>query len=89
MRTTERQIPPQHPGLLTALRSLVAAEPGEAFWLWRLKFRTTDTNVRFDPSKYADSPKSDCAVSLQRLLDQNRLGDDGTKTSPVAPAGQL
>jgi hypothetical protein len=30
----------------------VAAEPGEAFWLWRLKFRTTDTQVRFDPSKY-------------------------------------
>src|SRR5262249_1521797 len=24
----------------------------EAFWLWRLKFRTTDTQVRFDPSKY-------------------------------------
>jgi hypothetical protein len=23
------------------------------------------------------------------MLDQNRLGDDGTKTSPVAPAGQL
>jgi hypothetical protein len=35
-----------------ALRGLVAAEPGEAFWLWRLKFRTTDTQVRFDPSKY-------------------------------------
>jgi hypothetical protein len=35
-----------------ALRSLVSAEPGEAFWLWRIKFRTIDTQVRFDPSKY-------------------------------------
>jgi hypothetical protein len=46
------QVAPRHPCLPKALRNLVAAEPGEAFWLWRLKFRTTDTNVRFDPSKY-------------------------------------
>ena len=31
---TLAQVAPQHPGLLKALRSLVAAEPGEAFWLW-------------------------------------------------------
>jgi len=37
----------------------VSAEPGEAFWLWRLKFRTTDTQVRFDPSKYGWSWVSD------------------------------
>jgi hypothetical protein len=49
---TLAQVAPKHPCLPKALRSLVAAEPGEAFWLWRLKFRTTDTNVRFDPSKY-------------------------------------
>jgi hypothetical protein len=30
----------------------VAARPGEAFWLRRLKFRTTATHVRFDPTKY-------------------------------------
>ena len=46
------QVAPKHPCLPKALRSLVSAEPGEAFWLWRLKFRTTDTQVRFDPSKY-------------------------------------
>jgi hypothetical protein len=46
------QVAPNHPCLPLALRSLVSAEPGEAFWLWRLKFRTTDTQVRFDPSKY-------------------------------------
>jgi hypothetical protein len=35
-----------------ALISLVRSEPTEAFWLWRLKFRTTDTHVGFDPNKY-------------------------------------
>jgi len=49
---TLTQVAPKHPCLPKALRSLVSAEPGEAFWLWRLKFRTADTNVRFDPSKY-------------------------------------
>jgi hypothetical protein len=49
---TLAHVAPSHPCLPKALRSLVSAEPGEAFWLWRLKFRTTDTNVRFDPSKY-------------------------------------
>jgi len=49
---TLAQVAPKHPCLPKALRRLVSAKPGEAFWLWRLKFRTTDTNVRFDPSKY-------------------------------------
>ena len=49
---TLAQVVPNHPCLPLALRSLVASEPGEAFWLWRLKFRTIDTQVRFDPSKY-------------------------------------
>jgi hypothetical protein len=49
---TLAQVAPKHPCLPKALRSLVAGTPGEAFWLWRLKLRTTDTNVRFDPSKY-------------------------------------
>ena len=42
------------PGILVCLKRSKALWPpsGEAFWLWRLKFRTTDTNVRFDPSKY-------------------------------------
>jgi len=56
---TLAQVAPKHPCLPKALRSLVAAEPGEAFWLWRLKFRTTDTQVRFDPSKYGWSWVSD------------------------------
>lgn len=56
---TLAQVAPQHPSLPKALRSLVAAEPGEAFWLWRLRFRTTDTQVRFDPSKYGWSWVSD------------------------------
>jgi hypothetical protein len=42
-----------------ALRNLGAATPGEAFWLWRLKLRTTDTQVCFDPSKYGWSWGSD------------------------------
>lgn len=45
-------VAPEHPSLPHALRSLVAATPGESFWLWRLKFRTTDTKVRFDPSQF-------------------------------------
>jgi hypothetical protein len=49
---TLAQVAPEHPSLPKALRSLVAARPGEAFCFWRLKFRTTDTQVRFDPTKY-------------------------------------
>src|SRR5215471_455405 len=49
---TLAQVAPKHPCLPKALKSLLSAEPGETFWLWRLKFRTTDTQVRFDPSKY-------------------------------------
>jgi hypothetical protein len=73
---TLAQVAPKHPCLPPALRSLVAAEPGEAFWLWRLKFRTTDTQVRFDPSKYgwgwvSDSvswviPTAGAIVALER-----------------------
>jgi hypothetical protein len=73
---TLAQVAPNHPSLPKALRSLVSAEPGEAFWLWRLKFRTTDTQVRFDPSKYgwgwvSDSvswviPTSGAILALER-----------------------
>jgi hypothetical protein len=35
---TLAQVAPKHPCLQRALRSLVAATPAEAFWLWRLKF---------------------------------------------------
>ena len=49
---TLAQVAPNHRSLPKALKSLLSAEPGETFWLWRLKFRTTDTQVRFDPSKY-------------------------------------
>src|SRR5215472_16077357 len=38
---TLAQVAPNHPCLPKTLRSLVSAEPGEAFRLWRLKFRTT------------------------------------------------
>ena len=56
---TLAQVAPKHPCLPKVLRSLVSAKPGEAFWLWRLKFRTIDTQVRFDPSKYGWSWVSD------------------------------
>jgi hypothetical protein len=78
---TLAQVAPKHACLPKALRNLVAAEPGEAYWLWRLKFRTTDTNVRFDPSKYgwgwvSDSvswviPTAGAIVALER---SRRLG---------------
>jgi hypothetical protein len=38
--------------LKSALSSLIRSAPSEAFWLYRLKFRMTDTHVRFDPNKY-------------------------------------
>jgi hypothetical protein len=43
---------PNTPGLRAALKALLEARPKEAHWLWRLKFQTTDTHVRFDASKY-------------------------------------
>ena len=45
-------VAPAHSSLGPSLRNLVSATPGEAFWLWRLKFWTVDTRVRFDPSKF-------------------------------------
>jgi hypothetical protein len=43
---------PRADAVRRALRALLTAEPQEAFWLWRLKFRTTDNHVQFDPNKY-------------------------------------
>ncbi|MBV9084611.1 MAG: hypothetical protein JOZ62_18200 [Acidobacteriaceae bacterium] len=43
---------PEHPASRSGLQSLVDAKPQEASCLWRLKFRTMDTHVRFDPAKY-------------------------------------
>ena len=45
-------VAPAHSSLGPSLQNLVSATPGEAFWLWRLKFQTVDTRVRFDPSKF-------------------------------------
>lgn len=50
--STVLQVNPQYPSLPLALSSLVAATPQEASWLWRMKFRVADRNVRFEPSKY-------------------------------------
>ena len=50
--STVLQVDPQYPSLPLALSSLVAATPQEASWLWRMKFRFADRNVRFEPSKY-------------------------------------
>jgi len=35
-----------------AIRWLLEARGREANWFWRWKFRTIDTRVKFDPSKY-------------------------------------
>jgi hypothetical protein len=34
------------------MKALAHSKPHEAFWLWRLKFRTIDAHARFDPNKY-------------------------------------
>jgi hypothetical protein len=38
--------------LRLGIHALLNGKPQEAHWLYRLKFRTTDTHVRFDPTKY-------------------------------------
>jgi hypothetical protein len=43
---------PSNSALHSAAKALAHSKPQEALWLWRLKFRTTDTHVRFDPGKY-------------------------------------
>ena len=41
------------PGAATrAVSWLIDTKGREANWLWKWKFRTTDTNVQFDPDKY-------------------------------------
>jgi hypothetical protein len=70
---TLAQVAPTHPCLPTALRSLVAAELGEAFWLWRLRFRTTDTQVRFDPSKMVGAGFQTASAGSSRRLERSSL----------------
>ena len=43
---------PADRALRLGIRALLDANPQEAHWLYRLRFRTTDTHVRFDPDKY-------------------------------------
>jgi hypothetical protein len=38
--------------LRLGIHALLDTNPQEAHWLYRLRFRTTDTHVRFDPNKY-------------------------------------
>jgi len=74
---TLTQVAPKHPCLPKALRSLVSAEPGEAFWLCRLKFRTADTNVRFDPSKYGWAGFQTASAGSSRRLERSSLWNAG------------
>jgi hypothetical protein len=46
------ELAPRNTALRSAVKALAQAKPQEALWLWRLKFRTTDNHVHFDPSKY-------------------------------------
>jgi hypothetical protein len=43
---------PSNRALRLGIHALLAANPQEAHWLYRLRFRTMDTHVRFDPKKY-------------------------------------
>ena len=45
------ELSPRASALQSATKAL-AHSTTPAFWLWRLKFRTIDTHVRFDPNKY-------------------------------------
>ena len=46
------ELSPTHRALRLGIHALLHANPQEAHWLYRLKFRTIDTRVRFDPAKY-------------------------------------
>jgi hypothetical protein len=46
------ELSPDDACVRSGLKAMLDAKPQEAHWLWRLKFRTTDTHVRFDPGKY-------------------------------------
>lgn len=54
-----------------AIRWLLNARGREADWFWRWRFRTIDTNVRFEPAKYGwnrvpGTTRPDDPNSLQR-----------------------
>ena len=40
------------PAIERGLKWLLSSKGREAHWLWKWKFRTTDTHVRFDPDKF-------------------------------------
>jgi hypothetical protein len=46
------ELSPGERALRLGIQALLNANPQEAHWLYRLKFRTVDTHVRFDPTKY-------------------------------------
>jgi hypothetical protein len=46
------ELSPGGRALRLGIRALLNAKPEEAHWLYRLRFRTLDTHVRFDPTKY-------------------------------------
>jgi hypothetical protein len=47
-----QNLSPDSRAIRPALKALLHAGPQESFWLWRLKLRTVDIHVRFDPRKY-------------------------------------
>ena len=46
------ELSPGDRALRLGIQALLNAKPEEAYWLYRLRFRTVDTHVRFDPTKY-------------------------------------
>jgi hypothetical protein len=46
------ELSPGERAVRLGIHALLDASPQEAHWLYRLRFRTTDTHVRFDPTKY-------------------------------------
>jgi hypothetical protein len=46
------ELSPGDQAVRSGIHALVNANPQEAHWLYRLKFRLIDTHVRFDPNKF-------------------------------------
>lgn len=77
---------PTSAGLRRAVQWLIRARGREASWLWRWKFETVDTKVRFDPAKFGWSwvegttswaiPTALTIIALQKIV-RSGLCQDG------------
>lgn len=76
---------PKSAGLQQAVRWLMNARGRESHWLWRWKFQTIDTKVRFNPRKYGWSwvdgttswviPTALAVIALQKAVGSGRCQD--------------